>query len=347
MLCGMSVDFPEHTQSVHPPECATVNAKRNRSVSVSGRLRSASYLFETGKISNEDMNSMKDLILCQDPLVEKAFIEYEGGDETQLLELVRSGYLQKKSEFAFLDMNNDFGFTSLSLNPLSEENTEGASPFLFNNDYSLDPELGSEYHLPDEFSIDDIHAEHGTYNKRSRSSIDSTDYDSFQQTTVEQSKSNPNAYPNHFDAFPTDGYDEGLLQQNDHSYPFQPHSIHDSMDITQPLYPSGAETSSGFMDTSTLTLSADSSLEERRMQNVGLTPINTQAESQKKFIGIYSPEARKKRVQRFFEKRKQRVWTKKVKYDVRKNFADSRLRVKGRFVKKEDEELLRELMNLA
>jgi hypothetical protein len=89
----------------------------------------------------------------------------------------------------------------------------------------------------------------------------------------------------------------------------------------------------------------------------GLTPINTQLESSKKYIGIYSPESRKKRVQRyqvcyvcsyrFFEKRKQRVWTKKVKYDVRKNFADSRLRVKGRFVKKEDEELLRELMNLA
>ena len=34
-----------------------------------------------------------------------------------------------------------------------------------------------------------------------------------------------------------------------------------------------------------------------------------------------------------------------MKYDVRKNFADSRLRVKGRFVKKEDEELLRELMS--
>ena len=43
----------------------------------------------------------------------------------------------------------------------------------------------------------------------------------------------------------------------------------------------------------------------------------------------------------FYEKRKQRVWTKKVKYDVRKNFADSRLRVKGRFVKKEDEEWIR------
>ena len=49
---------------------------------------------------------------------------------------------------------------------------------------------------------------------------------------------------------------------------------------------------------------------------------------------------------RFIEKRKRRVWTKKVKYDVRKNFADSRLRVKGRFVKKEDEELLRELIGM-
>ena len=123
------------------------------------------------------------------------------------------------------------------------------------------------------------------------------------------------------------------------------------------------------VDTSTLTLSEvphpDGSFFhdyffflEKGLPPSGLPPINTQIESQKKFIGIYSPESRKKRVERydvdnvvticrFFEKRKQRVWTKKVKYDVRKNFADSRLRVKGRFVKKEDEELLRELMNLA
>ena len=49
---------------------------------------------------------------------------------------------------------------------------------------------------------------------------------------------------------------------------------------------------------------------------------------------------------RFMAKRHKRIWTKRVKYDVRKNFADSRLRVKGRFVKKEDEELLRELLNM-
>ena len=55
---------------------------------------------------------------------------------------------------------------------------------------------------------------------------------------------------------------------------------------------------------------------------------------------------KKKKNPRFMAKRHKRIWTKRVKYDVRKNFADSRLRVKGRFVKKEDEELLRELLNM-
>ena len=59
------------------------------------------------------------------------------------------------------------------------------------------------------------------------------------------------------------------------------------------------------------------------------------------WVGAYSPESRKVRIERFMEKRNHRVWTKSVKYDVRKNFADSRLRVKGRFVKKEDELLMR------
>lgn len=46
------------------------------------------------------------------------------------------------------------------------------------------------------------------------------------------------------------------------------------------------------------------------------------------FVGAYSPEQRRLRIEKFIEKRGRRVWTKKVKYDVRKNFADSRLRVK-------------------
>jgi hypothetical protein len=46
------------------------------------------------------------------------------------------------------------------------------------------------------------------------------------------------------------------------------------------------------------------------------------------YVGAYNPEQRKLRVERFLLQRSKRVWTKKVKYDVRKNFADSRLRVK-------------------
>jgi CCT motif len=64
------------------------------------------------------------------------------------------------------------------------------------------------------------------------------------------------------------------------------------------------------------------------------------------WIGAYSPDSRKVRLEKFLAKRDHRVWIKTVKYDVRKNFADSRLRVKGRFVKKEDELLMRELLSL-
>lgn len=64
-------------------------------------------------------------------------------------------------------------------------------------------------------------------------------------------------------------------------------------------------------------------------------------EEGKHYIGAYSPEAREARLQRFYEGRPRRVWHRRVKYDVRKNFADSRVRVKGRFVKKSDEDKLR------
>ena len=65
------------------------------------------------------------------------------------------------------------------------------------------------------------------------------------------------------------------------------------------------------------------------------------------WIGAYSPESRKVRIERFRAKRSHRVWTKEVKYGVRKNFADSRMRIKGRFVKKQDELLMRDLISLS
>lgn len=61
-------------------------------------------------------------------------------------------------------------------------------------------------------------------------------------------------------------------------------------------------------------------------------------------VGVYTHEERRKLIDKFLRKRDKRIWRKRVKYNVRKNFADSRLRVKGRFVRKEDEEQLRELL---
>jgi len=53
-------------------------------------------------------------------------------------------------------------------------------------------------------------------------------------------------------------------------------------------------------------------------------------------IGIYLPEARKERIAKFHSKRKCRIWRKRIKYDCRKKLADSRPRIKGRFVKSVD-----------
>ena len=53
-------------------------------------------------------------------------------------------------------------------------------------------------------------------------------------------------------------------------------------------------------------------------------------------IGIYLPEARRARVAKFHSKRKNRIWRKRIKYGCRKKLADSRPRIKGRFVKRSD-----------
>eukprot|EP00937_MAST-01D_sp_MAST-1D-sp2_P000328 g328.t1 len=51
-------------------------------------------------------------------------------------------------------------------------------------------------------------------------------------------------------------------------------------------------------------------------------------------IGIYTPRQRHKLLARWRAKRQRRTWRKKIRYGCRKSLADTRIRIKGRFVKK-------------
>lgn len=53
-------------------------------------------------------------------------------------------------------------------------------------------------------------------------------------------------------------------------------------------------------------------------------------------IGTISAAERRLKVQRFLEKRKRRIFKKRISYVCRKRVADSRVRVKGRFITKEE-----------
>lgn len=59
-----------------------------------------------------------------------------------------------------------------------------------------------------------------------------------------------------------------------------------------------------------------------------------------KQIGSLTPEERYNKIKRYKEKRERRVWSKKINYGCRKRVADNRLRIKGRFVTKEQAKAL-------
>jgi hypothetical protein len=54
-------------------------------------------------------------------------------------------------------------------------------------------------------------------------------------------------------------------------------------------------------------------------------------------VGAYSREERQVRINRFRDKKKKRVWRKQIKYDCRKRLADTRPRIKGRFVSRKED----------
>ncbi|OMJ96233.1 hypothetical protein SteCoe_193 [Stentor coeruleus] len=64
---------------------------------------------------------------------------------------------------------------------------------------------------------------------------------------------------------------------------------------------------------------------------ISKTPTNLQTGIK---IGTISIEERRDKVKKYLEKKRRRIFTKRISYTCRKRVADSRVRVKGRFVTK-------------
>ena len=85
-----------------------------------------------------------------------------------------------------------------------------------------------------------------------------------------------------------------------------------------------------------------SSQEDKMEEDNKLEPVERSVQVAR--IGIYGVKERKELVERYLEKRRRRCWKRTIKYGVRKTFADSRMRVKGRFISKQDQTTLREAL---
>jgi hypothetical protein len=55
-------------------------------------------------------------------------------------------------------------------------------------------------------------------------------------------------------------------------------------------------------------------------------------QSFRRTVGGLPFEKRRQKLAKYIEKKKRRIWRKKVNYDCRKKVADGRLRIKGKFV---------------
>ncbi|KAE9239970.1 hypothetical protein PF004_g7720 [Phytophthora fragariae] len=321
-----------HTPPAFSPGSLTMPmTKRGRSGSISSRLLSASDLEERGYIDRYQKGVLKDLIISGDEALQKALEKFDAGDPTTLEAMLDSGALNRKSSSIDLLDDLDLGFLNVgSLGDTPKDEFQSGA-----RNQSLDEwdELGFDS------SFADVSA---------RDILDGEFYSSSLGASL------PNSLPSMgLGITPPAGFSfaEDFLENQVKTEPgLKTEGKNDAKSST------GAANSS--TTSSTASAAAASSLSTSRPIGIpgaagagaartfgGIDAAKGKDGQKQNFVGAYSPDSRRKRIEKFLDKRQKRVWRKEVKYDVRKNFADSRLRVKGRFVKKEDEQLLRELLS--
>jgi hypothetical protein len=379
--------------------------------SISGRLRSASDLEDSGVISREQKAILKDLIIAGDGSVQGAIDRYEAGDPSALEDMIKSGSLLNRSVDVDLlgDLDLDF------LNVHGDDDIMFGMDDFGGNDHAGCGDGGDERKMaPMDMKSGDLYPQHHHVHQTvARAGGGGNHVDNLE---IHRMRGNSLAFPGMIldgvnpddieqvefgqwmeeelgsgkqHAAPTIAGDNGaqasanlkppgvegkdfrmqcdILMQRDYQLQQQQRLQQQRAAIygtVVPIVQSKPKERKPRKDKSSPKKSKEKPNAEDedkevesglgrprsmsdpnltvRLDDLGLLHVD----GPEGWVGAYSPDSREIRINRFLEKRQHRVWVKKVKYDVRKNFADSRLRVKGRFVKKEDEMLMRELMSL-
>jgi len=89
---------------------------------------------------------------------------------------------------------------------------------------------------------------------------------------------------------------------------------------------------------------AEGVVDEVKVGSAGVNGDVAYLHSAEHRIGAYTPHERRRLLLKFREKKTKRSFTKKVKYMKRKALAENRLRIQGRFIRKEDEHLYAHLL---
>jgi hypothetical protein len=374
----LSIDQPSRSRASSTDQMV----KRPRANSISSRLRAASDLEEHGYIDKYQKGVFKDLIISGDSAMQSALDKYEqSGDISDLQALIAKTHGRRQSIDILEGLDLDFLHVRRNLGGPGSFDGDMFfdTSYIENGGHLVDPfrenrNVGpthnyqdTEYHNdydPIAASLHNFQHPHGDLMMYSGNHNygENNDRSSYLATFPHEERERLGSFAiddngrDRASSFAVDGFGRDRF--------FSTGSVGE---ITRGRFDSNiSETDRAIMNNNANIAQSSRTdvkvkteprvMSKPRTAHVSTTPRflfferPTYAEgstaSGEKHIGAYSPEARRKRIERFLEKRKRRVWTKKVKYDVRKNFADSRLRVKGRFVKKEDEEVLRELMDI-
>ncbi|KAJ0399896.1 hypothetical protein ATCC90586_006511 [Pythium insidiosum] len=321
-----------HTPPAFSPGSLTMPmTKRGRSGSISSRLLSASDLEERGIIDRYQKGVLKDLIISGDEALQKALEKFDAGDPSSLEAMLDSGALNRKSSIDLLD-DLDLGFLNVG--------SLGDTP---KDEYSSSARSQSM----DEW--DELNFESAFNDVSTRDILDGDLYGSSLGTSLPNSLPSmglgitpPASFSFGEDFMESKIKSEAGSKAENKASP----AADTTMTDASPTGTTATPTTSSTMSTSRpIGIPGASGAATGANRSFGALDSKDKNGQKKAFVGAYSPDSRRKRIEKFLDKRQKRVWRKEVKYDVRKNFADSRLRVKGRFVKKEDEQLLRELLS--